>query len=335
MRHGGRRRWSMACIAAIALSLSPPEFASAQTPGKAHRVGWLGNGNPPTGADRAAGDFQQGLRDVGYVEGRSFAVEYRYAGGNPDRLAEHAAELVRMPVDIIVTSGEPAAYAAMRATKVIPIVTTDIGVDPVKAGFVASLGRPGGNVTGMTTLSDDLWQKRLGLLREVAPKVSRLAVLWNPANSGNTNCVEELKAAAPAMRLQLLHLEVRDAVALDRALAGMAKEPPDALVTCWDSVTLQHARTIADFALKYRLPTLAPLKEYVEAGGLLSFGTSLPSQRRRASHYVDKILKGAKPADLPVERPTLFELAVNLKTAKALGLAVPTGLLVLADDLID
>jgi putative ABC transport system substrate-binding protein len=327
---------SVGCIAAVALAfLGVPGVADSQSPAKVYRIGWLGDGNPPSGANRSSGEFQQGLRDVGYVEGRNLTIEYRYASGNVARLPDLAAELVRLPVDVIVTSGEPAALAARRATKAIPIVMTQIGMDPVKAGLVASLGRPEGNVTGLTTLSDDLWQKRLGLLKEVAPKVSRLAVLWNPANAGNASCVEEIKAAAPAMRLQVLYLEVRDANALERAFASMASESADALATCWDSVLLEQARPIADFALKRRLPMLSPLKEYVQAGGLLSFGSSLSAQRRRAAYYVDRLLKGTKVAELPVERPTLFELVANQKTAKALGLVLPVSLLVLADELIE
>jgi putative ABC transport system substrate-binding protein len=310
--------------------------AAAQSPAtKMYRIGWLGDGSPPSGANPSVGEFQQGLRDAGYVERRNLSIEYKYANGNVDQLPDLAAELVRLPVDIIVTSGEPAALAARRATKAIPIVVTQIGTDPVKAGLVASLGRPEGNVTGLATLSDDLWQKRLGLLKEVAPKVSRVAVLWNPANSGNKNCVEEIKTAAPALRLQVLDHEVRDANALDRAFASMTSESADALVTCWDSVLLEHAKPIADFALKRHLPMMSPLREYVQAGGLMSFGSSLSAQRRRAAYYVDRILKGTKVAELPVERPTLFELVVNLKTAKALGLALPASVLVLADDLIE
>jgi putative ABC transport system substrate-binding protein len=327
---------SAGCIVAAALVFfSVPGIASAQPTAKLYRIGWLGDGSAPSGANRSGGEFQQGLRDAGYVEGRNLAIEYRYANGNVGRLPDLAAELARLPVDVIVTSGEPAALAAQRATKAIPIVVTQIGMDPVKAGLVASLGRPDGNITGLATLSEDLWQKRLGLLKEVAPRVSRPAVLWNPENPGNKDCVEEIKAAAPALRLQVLYLEVRDAAALDRAFARIAGESADALVTCSDSVLLEHAGSIADFALKRRLPMMSPLKEYVQAGGLVSLGANLASQRRRAASYVDRILKGAKPANLPIELPTLFELVANQKTAKALGLTLPVSLLVLADELIE
>jgi putative tryptophan/tyrosine transport system substrate-binding protein len=322
--------------AAVALSfLGAPIVEAAQPSAKVYRIGWLGHGSAPSGPDRSAGEFQLALRDVGYVEGRNLVIEYRFANGNVERLPELAAELVRLPVDVIVTSGEPAALAAKQATKSIPIVATEFGLDPIKAGLVSSLGRPDANVTGMATLSEDLWQKRLGLLREIAPKISRLAVLWNPGNPGNASCAEEIKAAAPTMGMQLRFLEVRDAKTLEQAFAGIARDPPGALVTCWDSVTLANAKPIADLALKLRLPSLAPLREYVQAGGLLSFGTSLSAHRRRAAYYVDKILKGTKPADLPVERPTLFELIVNLTTAKTLGLVLPAVLTVAADELIE
>jgi putative ABC transport system substrate-binding protein len=308
---------------------------AAQPSAKVYRIGWLGHGGAPPGPNRTVGEFQQGLRDFGYVEGQNLVIEYRFANGNVERLPELAAELVRLPVDVIVTSGEPAAFAAKRATKSIPIVATEFGLDPVKAGLVSSLGRPDADVTGIATLSEDLWQKRLGLLREIAPKISRLAVLWNPGNPGNASCAEEIKTAAPTMGMQLRLLEVRDAKTLEQAFASATRESTDALVTCWDSVTLANAKPIADFALKLRLPSLAPLREYAQAGGLLSFGTSLSAHRRRAAYYVDKIFKGTKPADLPVERPTLFELIINLTTAKTLGLVLPAVLTVAADELIE
>ena len=329
------RRKSAGCIVAVGVLLLVAPFVEAAQPAtKVYRIGWLGHGSTPSGPDRSVGEFQKGLRDVGYIEGQNLAIEYRFASGNVERLPDLAAELVRIPVDVIVTSGEPAALAAKRATKSIPIVATEFGLDPVKAGLVVSLGRPEGNVTGVATLSEDLWQKRLGLLREVAPKIARLAVFWNPANPGNAACVEEIKATARPIGMQARFLEVGDARTLEQALSSVAREPPDAFVTCWDSVTLANAKPIADLALKLRVPMLAPLKEYVQAGGLLSFGTSLAAHRRRVAYYVDKILKGAKPADLPVERPTLFELVVNMATAKSLGLALPPALVVLADDVV-
>jgi putative ABC transport system substrate-binding protein len=320
------------CIAAAAL-LWQTSVALAQ-PAKVYRIGWLSSGSKPSTADASIKDFQQGLRDLGYAEGKNFVIDSRYASGNTEKLPELAGELSRVPVDVIVTSGEPAALAAKRATRAIPVVATEIALDPVRAGIVASLGRPGGNVTGLATLSEELWQKRLALLKEVVPKLTRVAVLWNPTNPSNAYCLEEIKAVAPTLGMQVRDLEVSDAKSLDNAFANLTKDSPDALVPCWDSVTLAQATAIGDFAAKRRLPTVAPLKEYAEAGALLSFGMSLPAQRRRSAYYVDKILKGGKPADMPFETPTLFELVVNLKTARALGVTVPPSFMVLADDLI-
>lgn len=330
------RRMLAGCIpgAAIALAGAAPAV-HAQMAAKVYRVGWLGNDSAPSGASPSAGDFQQGLHDLGYVVGKNVVIEYRYAGGNVDRLPDLATELARLPVDVIVTSGEPAALAAKRTTKAVPIVATEFGLDPVQAGLVASLGRPEGNVTGLASISEDLWPKRLALLKEVAPKVTRVAVMWNPSNPGNVACVNELRAAAPGLGVQLRALEVRDTKALDEAFTAMVREPSDAIAICWDSVTLAHAKSIADFALSRRLPTLAPLKEYAQAGALLSFGASLSAQRRRAAYCVSKLLKGAKPSDMPVERPTLFELVVNLRTAKVLGLPLPPTVALLADDLLE
>jgi len=291
----GRR--SASCIIA-AVVLTAPLLATAQMSTKAYRIGWLGHGSG-SAANPSVADFRQGLRDLRYIEGQNLTIDYRYAEGNVDRLPDLAIELVRLPVDVIVTSGEPAALAAKRATRTIPVVVTELGLDPVKAGLVASLGRPEGNVTGLATQSEELWQKRLALLKQVVPRAQRVDVLWNPANPGNANCVEEIKTAASALGMQTSLFEVRDVGALERAFPLIAREPPDALVTCWDSVTLANAKLIADFALKHRLPSVAPLREYVEAGALISLGTSLPTQRRHAAYYVDKILKGAKPENGP------------------------------------
>ena len=323
------------CIVATALALfAASVVGAAEQPGKVYRIGWLLPGSPPSNSEASGGELRKALRDSGYVEGANLAIVYRYANDKVERLPDLAAELARLPLDVLVTSGEPAALAAKRATSAIPIVAIELSLDPVKSQLVASLGRPGGNVTGMATQSEELWQKRLALLKETVPKLSRLTVLWNPANPGNANCVEEIKAATPALGMQPSFLEVRDAGALDRAFAIIAKEPTDALVTCWDSTTLANAKSIAQFALKFRLPTLAPLKEYVEAGGLMSLGTSLPAQRKRTAYYVERILKGAKPADLPVERPTQFDLVVNLTTAKALGVVLPPTVLLFADEVV-
>ncbi len=235
---------------------------------------------------------------------------------------------------MIVTVGDSAAIAAKRATTSIPIVATEFGSDPVKAGIISSLGRPEGNVTGLSAISEELWPKRLSLLRELMPRLTRAAVLWNSGNPGNASCLNEIRAASGALGILVQPFDVRDANSVERAFAAMAKDRPDALALCWDSVTLEYAHAIADFALKRRLPTIAPLREYVKAGALMSFGASLAAHRRRAAYYADKIMKGTKPADLPVERPTHFELVVNAATAKVLGLALPPALVMLADDLV-
>jgi putative ABC transport system substrate-binding protein len=327
-------RLAVSVVASGLVLLGASSIAVAQPQAKVHRIGWLGSSNAPSGPDPALGDFRQGLRDLGYVEGKNLVIEYRYASNNVERLPALVNELVSIPVEIIVTSGESSALAAKRATKTTPIIVTELGLDPVKAGLVASLGRPGGNVTGLASLSEELWQKRLALLKEFAPKASRLVVLWNPANPGNASCLEDIKAAAPAVGREVQSLEVSDAKALEQAFASLMKTRPDALVTCWDSVTLMHAKAIADFALKLRLPLLAPLREYVQAGGLISYGPSLAAQRRRAAYYVDKILKGASPADLPVERPLSFELVINVAAAKVLSVELPPSFVLLADELI-
>ena len=262
------RRGLAVCI--ILMLSGATTVARAQSSTKTYRIGWLVSSVPSTGSGQSSAEFRQELREIGYVEGRNLIIVDRYGSGKEERLAEGAAQLVHLPVDVIVTSGEPAARAARLATTTIPIVMTEIAVDPVKEGLVASLGRPGANVTGLTTLSDQLWPKRLALLKEVGPRISRVAVLWNPANPGNAICMEEMKAAAPALGLKLVDFRVGDLSALDRALAVIEKEPPDAIVTCWDSVTMERAKSIADVALRVRVPTLAPIKEYVQAGWLIS-----------------------------------------------------------------
>lgn len=302
-------------------------------PAKTSRIGWLGAGDAASAA-AAMSDFRQGLKDQKYVEGQTVAIEYRHAAGSVGRLADLAAELVRMRVDVIVTVGESAAFAARRATSTIPIVATELGQDPVQAGLVASLSRPGANVTALASQSDELWEKRLGLLKEVVPRLSRVTVIANPANPGNVSCIEEIRSAAQKFRLELSYLEATEGTALARMLESAAKDSTDAVAVCWDGVTLTNARAIAEFAMKRRVPAIAPLREFVKAGALLSYGTSLPTQRRRAAYYVDRILKGTRPADLPVERPTLFELVVNEATAKAIGVSLPPALIMLADDRI-
>lgn len=309
-------------------------MAIAQSSSKAYRIGWLGSTSLTPTTDSGVKDFDHGLRDLKYVDGQNVVIVYRTADGNLDKLGDLSAELVRQRVDVIVTSGVPAAFAAKRSTASIPIVVTEFGLDPVQTRLVESLPRPGSNVTGLATISEELWPKRLGLLKEIVPRAARLVVLWNPTNPGNASCLQEISIAAPAMGMRPIPLEVRDQNGLDAALAKVSVETADAIATCWDSVTLTLAKTIGEFALKQRLPTVAPLREYVEAGALISYGASLAAHRRRAAYYVDRILKGASPASLPVERPTLFEMVVNLKTAQVLGVALPPPLVMLADDSI-
>ena len=309
-----------------------PLAVEAQQSKKVYRIGFLSAGSSlPTPNVEA---FQQSLRDLGDVEGQNLAIEYRYAENHLERLPDLAAELVRLPVDLIVTSGTPATRAAKHATTTIPIVMAGIGADPVEAGLVASLARPEANVTGVAAIGTAGWEKRLELLREVVPRFVRLAVLWNPANPGNALCLSAVQSSAMALGVQLHALEVRDTNAFESAFAQIIQEPPDALLICWDGVTLHHASTIANFAVQSRLPTLAALREYAQAGALMSYGTSIPGQWRRAAYYVDKILKGTKPTDLPVELPMQFELVINLKTAQALGLTMPPTLLFQADEII-
>lgn len=323
------------CVASIAV-LAMPSLAQtgAKATEKSYRIAVLSQGNPPTNEVPGA-DLRQGLRDWGYVDGRNVAVDFRYGAGKADKLPELADEIVRMKVDVIVTVGESAALAAKKATTSIPIVATEFGLDPVKAGLVSSLGRPDGNVTGLSSISDELWSKRLGLVRQIVPKMNRVAVMWNSTNPGNASCLAEIRAAGGAMGAQIQPVDVVDANAVQRAFAAIVRDPPDVLAVCWDSVTLEYAHAIADFAIKRKLATVAPLREYVKAGALLSFGNSLAAHRRRAAYYTDKIFKGVKPTDLPIERASTFELVVNAATAKALAVTVPPALGLIADELIE
>jgi putative ABC transport system substrate-binding protein len=315
---------------APAKSAKPP--AQSQTPAKSYRIGVLSQGNPPTNEIPGA-DFRQGLKDWGY--GGNVSVEFRYGAGHVDKLSELANELVKMNVDVILTVGDSAAFAAKKATTTIPVVATEFGVDPVKTGLVSSLARPTANVTGLSSISDELWSKRLGLLRDLVPRVARVTVFWNSGNPGNIACLAQIRAAGADMNVQVTPLDVTDANSIERAFGAIVRDKPDALALCWDSVTQEYAHAIADFATRQRLPTVAPLREYVKAGALMSFGTSLAAHRRRAAYYTDKIMKGTRPADLPIERPTTFELVVNVATAKALGVTITQTVGLVADELIE
>jgi ABC-type uncharacterized transport system substrate-binding protein len=278
--------------------------------------------------------FRQGLRDLGYLEGQNIAFEYRYGDGLPDRLAEVAAELVRRPVDVIAVYGTPPTRAAKQATTTIPIVMIGIG-DPVGAGLVASLAQPGGNITGNTILGPDVAGKRLQLLKEVIPSVSRVAVLWNPDNASNVAYFEEMQVAAPALGLTLISVAVRNANEFDAALAAMTRERPDAFTMTGDPLHQIHIKRIVDFLAQNRLPGMFQTREYVVAGGLMCYGANLADLFRRGASYVHKILQGTKPADLPVEQAVKFELVINLRTPKAIGLTIPESFLLRADEVIE
>ncbi|MGH7772698.1 MAG: ABC transporter substrate-binding protein, partial [Candidatus Binatia bacterium] len=295
------------------------------------RIGYLSAG--PSGPSPNIEGFREGLRALGYVEGQNIAIEYRYAAGRDDRLADLAAELVRLKVDLIVTDSSPAARAAQKATKTIPIVMAASG-DPIGTGLIASLSRPGGNITGLTHLSPELSGKRLELLKEVVPKASRVAILWNAANPDKVSDFRETEAAARALRVQLQSLEVRGAEDFDKAFAAATSGRAHALITLSDPLTGSRGRRILDFALKNRLPAMYGERGFVDAGGLMSYGHIPADLHRRAATFVDKILKGTKPADLPVEQPVKFEFVINLKTAKQIGLTIPPNVLVRADKVI-
>ena len=278
--------------------------------------------------------FRQALRELGYIEGQNIAYEYRYSEGAPDRLATVAAELVRRPVDVIATFGTPPTHAAKEATATIPIVMISVG-DPVRAGLVTSLARPGGNITGNTVLSPELGGKRLQILREAIATATRVAILTNPENASNVATVAEMKIAAAAAGMVLIPVEVGSIADFDPAFAAMMRERPDALLVSNDPFHQLHVNRIIEFLAKNRLPGMFYSKEHVLAGGFMAYGASLPDLFRRGAGYVQRILQGTKPADLPVEQPMKFELIINLKTAKALGLEVPPMLLARADEVIE
>jgi putative ABC transport system substrate-binding protein len=296
------------------------------------RIGYLGSSSPSLEPHWVEA-FRQKLHDLGYIEGQNVAIEYRWAEGQDDRLPDLAADLVRLKVDVIVTTGTPGTLAAKQATKTTPIVMASSG-DPVQAGLVASLARPGGNVTGFSILGE-LEVKRLELLREAVPKLSRVAVLWNPANPAIMPFYQQTQVAARALHVTLQPVvEVRRVADFEKAFSTIASARPPALMVLVDRLLLAHRTRIVAFAASRRLPGMYGYREYVEAGGLMSYAPSNIDLFRGAAIYVDKILKGTKPADLPVQQPTRFELVVNLKTAKALGLTIPQSVLIRADQVI-
>jgi len=312
------------CVAPLA-----PE---AQQPKHVHRIGLLGILSPAIGESKAE-SFRQGLRDVGYMEGKNILIESRWAEGHRERLAELVADLVRLDVAVIVTESTPAALAAKQATHTIPIVMAVSG-DPVVVGLVASLARPGGNVTGLTFQAPALSGKRLELLKEAAPQTTLVAVLWNATNPAAAGFLGETEAAARALGLQVHAVAVHSPADLDGAFEAIASAQPSALITLADGMLVDNRRRIVAFAAQRRLPALFPDRDFAEAGGLMTYGPNLAANFRRAAYYVDRILKGAQPADLPVEQPVKLELVLNLKAAKALGMTMPPSLLLLADEVI-
>jgi putative ABC transport system substrate-binding protein len=323
--------WYSAVGAIVALILSllaVPRAAAAPPAGKVWRIGYLVAGS--RGIDEA---FRQGLRDLGYVEGQNLTIEYRHADNQLERLPDLAAELVRLPVDVLVTAGENAARAAQHATRTIPIVLA-AGGDPVEVGLVASLARPGGNLSGLSLMSAELEGKRLELLKEAVPTASRVGVLFNPASTGAVRLWRETESAAQSLGVQLHALEVRSADEVERAFATATSAGVGALIVWRNFLIETHRTRILQLATQRRLPVMSDLREFVDDGGLMSYGPSVPDSFRRAATYVDKLLKGATPTDLPVEQPTKFELVINRKTAQALGITFPPTLLVLADEVI-
>ena len=317
-------------VVLIVFALSTP--AEAQQPKKVHRIGFLGQASASFYSTPIEA-FRQGLRGLGYVEGKNIVIEYRYGEGKLDPLPELAAELVRLKVEVIITPGGPTTLAAKKLTGTIPIVMAGTG-DPLGEGLVASLARPGGNVTGVTALSPELSTRRLELLREAFPNVSRVAVLFHGANPTNIASLKETEVAAPALQVQLQPLDVRGPDDFEPAFADAARRRANALLVVRNAFYNAHLTRIVALAAKGRLPAMYPVIEYVNAGGLMSYGVNNADLFRRAATYVDKILKGAKPADLPVEQPMKFELAINSKTAQQLGFTIAAEVLYQADKVI-
>ena len=328
-----KRKISILTLSAMLFALC--SVAEAQQPKKVHLIGYLSQFEPVRESARADA-IRLALREIGYVEGQNIAIEYRYAEGKPDRFPELAAELVRLKVDIIVAAGGSViVQAAKNATKTIPIVMMGGGLDPVEAGLVESLARPGGNVTGLTLLSGELGGKRLELLKEAVPKLARVAVLYDPANPPTVREVKEvLPVPARALGLTIRSWEVRAADEFEQVFAAVTKWRPDGLYVPGAPLMAANQKRIAGLALKNRLPSVYGNIGYVNAGGLMSYGANLADSDRRVAYYVDRILKGAKPADLPVEQPTKFELVINLKTAKQIGLTIPPNVLARATKII-
>jgi putative ABC transport system substrate-binding protein len=306
--------------------------AEAQQPTKIPRIGFLAATSPSAISTRIEA-FRQGLGELGYVEGKNIVIEYRYAEGNLDRLPALAAELVRLNVDVIVTGGAANTRAAKEATKIIPIVMA-LDNDPVASGFVASLARPGGNITGLSTLAPEISGKQLELLKEIVPKLSRLAVLGNSTTPVNAQALREIELPAGPFRVKLQYLDIRDPKDIETAFRAASKGRAEALLVLASPLFVLQRTQLTDLALKNRLPAIYDRREFVDDGGLMSYGTNFADMSRRAATYVDKILKGAKPADIPVEQPKKFEFIINLKAAKQIGLTIPPNVLARADKVV-
>ncbi len=315
-----------------ALLLGLGSFGDAQQPKKIPQIGYLLT-NSRWETNRATEIIRRSLQDLGYLEGRNITIHYRSAEGKLDRLPDLAAELVRLNVDVIITSGDNGTRAAQKATSTIPIVMPNVG-DPVEQGFVKSLAQPGGNITGLTTISAELSGKRLELIKELFPKSSHTTVLWNPNEPSSRRAMQEMEAPAESLGMQLQSIEVRGPDDFDKAFSAIAAKRPNVLLSVRGAITNSHEQKIAEFSVKHRLPTVGSRNQFSERGGLMSYGANDFDLARRAAIYVDKILKGAKPADLPVEQPTKFELVINLKTAKQIAVTIPPYVLARADKLI-
>src|SRR5215813_12502076 len=323
-------------VFSIVLGLSLLVFtvlAEAQQPTKIRRIGYV-SGSGPVTSDPRFDALRQGLRDLGYIEGKNILIEYRYAEGRQDPIPSLVAELVQLEVDVLVSPSLPAIRAAKQATKTIPIVMV-FNADPVETGIVDRLARPGGNVTGLTRLTRELGGKRLELLKDVVPRISRVGVLWDVDDPGSAIAFKQYETAARALKIQLQSLQVRGPNPdLEGAFETAAKGRANALINIRSSMLIRYPKRIADLAIKRRLPSMCEGSDYIEAGCLVSYASNDTENYRRAAYYVDKILKGAKPADLPVEQPTKFEFIINLKTAKQIGLTIPPNMLARADRVI-
>ncbi len=306
--------------------------AQAQQPGNVYRIGFLGNSTAALEAN-LVGPFREGLRDFGYIEGQNVVIEYRWAEGKYDRFPALIGELLARKVAVIVTAGTPATLAVKKATTSVPVVMIAVG-DPVGTGIIASLSHPGGNITGLTSISKEMDAKRLELLREVVPGVSYIAVLWNATSPLQVLAEKQVQAAAQVLRVRVLSLGVKNEEEIKNALALMVRKRPDALLVLADRLLLHHRTLIMDFAMHHRLPGVHAYRELVEAGGLMSYGPSYADMHKRAAYFVDRILKGTKPGDLPVERPATFDLVINLKASKGLGVTIPQRVLVRATEVI-